>query len=74
MAIEFDCEHCGHHIKVKSDHAGSKGHCPKCKGEVHVPAVVKAAAAEDDFDPAAFLSEEPIEAPHRVTIPADVAV
>ncbi len=74
MAIEFDCEHCGHHIKVKSEHAGSKGHCPKCKGEVRVPAAVKAGAGEEDFDPVAFLSEEPDNAPRKpVTIPADLS-
>jgi len=35
--ITFNCESCGHKIKVSDKYAGKKGKCPKCKQPIAVP-------------------------------------
>jgi len=34
--IRFRCQ-CGHRLKVRREHAGKRGRCPKCSGSVKVP-------------------------------------
>jgi len=77
MTIHFSCVECGAALKVKDELAGSTGHCPKCKTEFKVPAAStvasKSSKAGEDFDPVAFLTEEPAESHVRkATIPADL--
>ncbi len=35
--IRFCCEHCGHKISVRDEHAGKRGKCPRCADVVTVP-------------------------------------
>ncbi len=35
--IHFECEHCGHAVRVPAAHAGKKGRCPSCKAVVDIP-------------------------------------
>jgi predicted RNA-binding Zn-ribbon protein involved in translation (DUF1610 family) len=35
--IRFCCEHCGHKISVRDEHAGKRGKCPSCADVVTVP-------------------------------------
>ncbi|MHC4417607.1 MAG: rhomboid family intramembrane serine protease [Planctomycetota bacterium] len=34
--VRFRCQ-CGHRLKVRTEHAGKKGRCPKCSGSFKVP-------------------------------------
>ena len=37
--IRFNCQHCGHKLRVPEAQAGRKGRCPACRGQVVVPQV-----------------------------------
>lgn len=37
MPIEFHCNHCGHHVRTSSEHAGKRGKCPHCHQSVYIP-------------------------------------
>jgi hypothetical protein len=37
MGIRFQCEHCQHGLNLKSELAGRRGICPKCKGKFRIP-------------------------------------
>ena len=43
MTIRFTCTQCSSVLKIKDELAGTNGHCPKCKVEFVVPAVVSEA-------------------------------
>lgn len=43
MTIRFTCTQCSSTLKIKDELAGTNGHCPKCKTEFVVPAVVSEA-------------------------------
>ena len=78
MAIHFTCIRCGKGLKVRDELAGSEGQCPHCKVAFRVPAASAdgdqpKAAEEDEFDPIAFLSEEPADTGRRAVIPAVIA-
>lgn len=79
MAIHFTCIRCGKGLKVRDELAGSEGQCPHCKVAFRVPVASAAgekanSADEGDFDPIAFLNEEPADTGRRATIPADLSV
>src|SRR4051812_37521758 len=59
MAIQVSCAACRSEFKVKDEHAGRSGRCPRCKAPVAVPAAkVRAPAVEP---PAPSAPDEPDE-------------
>lgn len=66
MSIRVQCGQCGSVMNVRDEYAGTERRCPKCQGKFQVPAAAVATvgsgskesttAAEDDFDPVAFLT------------------
>ena len=51
--IHFQCEHCGHAVRVPTRYAGKKGRCPACKNIVDIPSQDTDAPAEPKSDTAA---------------------
>lgn len=37
--VRFPCPHCGAKLQVSDAHAGKKGRCPRCRGEIAVPPI-----------------------------------
>jgi hypothetical protein len=50
MGIRFQCEHCQHALNLKSDLAGKKGICPKCKGKIRIPLESAVSVSEADSE------------------------
>ena len=50
MAIEFDCSHCGQHLRIKEELAGKQGKCPACGERISVPIPGAATEAADIYD------------------------
>ncbi len=48
MGIRFQCEHCQHGLNLKSELAGRRGICPKCKGKFRIPTDSVASDAKAD--------------------------
>jgi len=55
MGIRFQCEHCQHGLNLKSELAGRRGICPKCKGKFRIP--LESVSRDSDTDSALLESE-----------------
>ena len=58
--IHFQCEHCGHAVRIPAAYSGKKGRCPACKRVVVIP------SAEHDVPPPPAekqLAEDDLELP-----------
>ena len=55
MGIRFQCEHCQHGLNLKSELAGRRGICPKCKGKFRIP--LESVSRDSDADSALLESE-----------------
>ncbi|MCY2975655.1 MAG: hypothetical protein NTW52_13430 [Planctomycetota bacterium] len=55
MGIRFQCEHCQHGLNLKSELAGRRGICPKCKGKFRIP--IDSITSSTDADSALLESE-----------------
>jgi hypothetical protein len=55
MGIRFQCEHCQHGLNLKSELAGRRGICPKCKGKFRIP--IDSIAISTEADSALLESE-----------------
>jgi hypothetical protein len=47
--IRFECQHCGHKLKVPDERSGRQGRCPACKGIVTVPAAPLESSLTEDI-------------------------
>lgn len=66
MTIRYTCTGCESVLKIKDEKAGTKGKCPKCKGEFLVPQPedqpsAEASAADDPIDEPVDSVDMPIE-------------
>src|SRR5262245_28219071 len=50
MAIRFSCVACGKRLAVKDENAGRRSRCPRCGGEIIVPAPVASARMANGAD------------------------
>lgn len=55
--MKLSCVHCGNEFTITADQLGGRGRCPHCRAAITLPRA-------DQFAPA---SEEPLEAPSRLT-------
>ncbi len=72
MGIRFQCEHCQHGLNLKSELAGRRGICPKCKGKFRIP--IDSIASSTEADSTSLESEaSPSEGELSELLPAEAS-